>query len=142
MNAVPIHFFQEDIAFDLPEKERYTDWIKEVILKQGATLEELNYIFCSDEYLHKINLDYLQHDTLTDIITFDNSDADGMIEGDIFISVERVRENAIELSTTFESELARVIIHGVLHLLGFQDKSEEQAAEMREKEDLCLSLLQ
>ena len=103
-------------------------------------LGELTFIFCSDEYLHKINLEYLDHDTYTDIITFDNADEDGTIEGDIFVSVERVKENAADLKIPFEDELHRVLIHGVLHLLGHDDTTPELKAAMRKEEDKCLSL--
>jgi len=99
----------------------------------------LNFIFCSDNYLLKINVEHLNHDTYTDIITFDYSKED-RISGDIFISIDRVEENAKSHKTSFENELHRVIIHGVLHLLGYGDKEPGQKAEMRQKEDFCLSL--
>ena len=101
---------------------------------------QLTYIFCSDEYLHKLNVEYLDHDTLTDVITFDNADDSDILEGDIFISVERVAENAKELGHSFRDELHRVMIHGVLHLLGYHDKDLLAQTAMRKKEDYCLSL--
>jgi probable rRNA maturation factor len=110
-------------------------------MTEGFELEELNYIFCSDEYLHQMNLTYLNHDTLTDIITFDNSEAEQIIEGDIFISIDRVKENSEEFDVLFETELHRVLVHGLLHLFGYKDKSEREKVLMREKEEACLSLL-
>jgi probable rRNA maturation factor len=135
-----IEFFSEDIEFSLDNPEQISDWIADVIEQNDQELVSLTYIFCSDEYLHQINLEYLDHDTLTDIITFDNADIEGTIEGDIFISIDRVRDNAATHSTSFENELHRVIIHGVLHLLGFKDKTPEQEATMRKLEDSSLSL--
>ncbi|WP_187263437.1 rRNA maturation RNase YbeY [Pontibacter beigongshangensis] len=136
----PIEFVSEGIDFSLANPDKVSNWIATVIEQNEQELESLTYIFCSDDYLHKINLEYLDHDTLTDIITFNNADEEGTIEGDVFVSVDRVRDNAATLGTTFEDELHRVIIHGVLHLLGFKDKTEKQAALMREQEDSCLSL--
>lgn len=109
---------------------------------EGRTLELLNIIFCSDNYLLKINTEYLNHNTLTDIVTFDqsNSTADGL-EGDIYISIERVKENAQMLQQSFDDELCRVMIHGVLHLIGYTDKSARAKIAMRKKEDAYLSLL-
>lgn len=135
-----IRFFTEDIAFKLPHPRKTTAWIKSAILKEKHSLGELNYIFCSDEHLLKINIEYLNHKTLTDIITFDNSDEHGVIEGDIFISIDRVRDNAAKFSSDFDSELHRVLIHGVLHLAGYSDKTPEQKTAMRKKEDAYLSL--
>ena len=135
-----INFETEDIHFELTNYQQVSEWIKQVIHNHDFELGELTYIFCSDEYLHKINLEYLDHDTYTDIITFDNADEDGTIEGDIFVSVERVKENAAELKIPFEDELHRVLIHGVLHLLGHDDTTPELKAAMRKEEDKCLSL--
>ncbi|AKD02812.1 rRNA maturation RNase YbeY [Pontibacter korlensis] len=137
---LPIEFFSEDIDFELNNPEQVSEWIADVIDHHGQELSGLTYIFCSDDYLHEINVEYLDHDTLTDIITFNNADFEGIIEGDIFISVDRVRDNATDHGTTFEDELHRVIIHGVLHLLGFKDKTKEQEALMRKEEDSSLSL--
>jgi probable rRNA maturation factor len=136
----PIEFFSEDIDFELNNPEQVSEWIADIIERHGQELSNLTYIFCSDDYLHEINVEYLNHDTLTDIITFNNADMEGIIEGDVFISVDRVRDNAQDHGTTFEDELHRVIIHGVLHLLGFEDKTEEQEALMRKEEDSSLSL--
>jgi probable rRNA maturation factor len=100
----------------------------------------VNFIFCSDEYLHSINVQYLNHTTYTDIVTFDSSETKGLIEGDIFISVERIQENASKFNTSFDEELHRVIIHGVLHLIGYSDKGSTKKAQMKRKEDTYLSL--
>lgn len=135
-----IEFFYEDTDFTLNQPDAYTQWIDKVITAEGFVIESLNYVFCSDEYLHKVNREYLNHDTYTDIITFDNSEEEHTIESDIFISIERVRENSQSQNTLFEDELARVLIHGVLHLMGWNDKTEGQKKQMREKEDASLSL--
>lgn len=136
----PISFFQEDIKFDLPDADGTVSWINSVLEAENTSAVYLNFIFCSDEYLHNINVEYLDHDTLTDIITFNNSEDVGKIEGDIFISVDRVNENSQSFETSFDRELHRVIIHGVLHLIGYNDKTDLQKIEMRKKEDACLSL--
>ncbi|GAB3542123.1 rRNA maturation RNase YbeY [Pontibacter brevis] len=136
----PIEFFSEDIEFELNNPEQVSEWIATVIEHHEQELSNLTYVFCSDEYLHQMNVEYLDHDTLTDIITFNNADEEGIIEGDIFISVDRVRDNSADMGTSFEDELHRVIIHGVLHLIGFGDKTEEEEALMRKQEDSSLSL--
>src|SRR5579863_1873435 len=120
-----IHFFEEDIRFKLKDKNKVKAWVKSTIVSEGYKLQELNYIFCSDAYLLQINLQYLDHDTYTDIITFDNSEKEKVITGDIFISVDRIRENAANFDTGLTNELHRVIIHGALHLLGYTDKTAE-----------------
>lgn len=136
----PIEFFSEDIDFSLEDPEQVSDWIATVIEQHGQELNSLTYVFCSDNYLHKMNVEYLAHDTLTDIITFNTADENGIIEGDVFISIDRVRDNASDAGTSFLDELHRVIIHGVLHLLGFKDKSEQDEVLMRKEEDSSLSL--
>jgi probable rRNA maturation factor len=133
-----IHFFSENVDFKLEEKIKIKNWIKKIILQEKKNLDTLNYIFCDDAYLLEINQEYLDHDTYTDIITFDNGESDKDIEGDIFISIERVRENAFNLNIGFQQELKRVIIHGVLHLLGYKDKTEKEQKTMRQKEDDAL----
>lgn len=136
-----VSFFSEDISFSYPfAVNQLTSWMKVLAQHHGVTLHELNYIFCKDEYLHKINLEYLNHDTYTDIITFDQSEEDDQIQGDIYISIERVKENAATFNTTFENEWLRVIAHGFLHLVGFGDKSEEEAILMREKEEEAIAV--
>lgn len=135
-----IDFFSQDIPFKLSTPRKTKRWIQDVILQEKKELVHLNYIFCSDEYLLTINEQYLNHTTLTDIITFDNSEEKEEIEGDVYISIERVRSNAEELQTDFDEEVHRVLIHGVLHLLGYGDKTKEEISLMREKEDAYLSL--
>ena len=138
---MPVHFFYEDTTFRLTQTRKTSAWIKEVISREEYFLKELNYIFCSDIFLHEINKTYLGHHTYTDIITFDYSEKNSHeIEGEIYISVDRVKENAVTYQKTFHQELHRVIIHGVLHLLGYGDKTGEEQKEMRKKEEACLSL--
>ena len=139
-NIDSISFFSEGISFDLDNQENIQNWIQQVISKEGKSTGEISYVFCSDKYLHKINLEHLKHDNFTDIITFDYC-VDKTINSDIFISVDRVKENAVEFSTSFQNELYRVIIHGILHLLGYNDKLDEEKKLMRSKEDFYLSLL-
>lgn len=138
-----ISFHNEDVKFSLKNKAILKEWIKSTIEKKKRKTGDLNFIFCSDEHLLGINKQYLDHDTYTDIITFDYSKEDVKmpVSGDIFISIERVRENAEKFSKTFENELHRVIIHGTLHLLGYADKSKLAKAEMTKQEDLCLKAL-
>ncbi|WP_207533494.1 rRNA maturation RNase YbeY [Desertivirga arenae] len=135
-----INFFQEEITFILKDKIKLREWIKQTILKEGCKLNELNFIFCNDTYLLNINREYLNHDTYTDIITFDNSDEEGVITGDIFISYERVCENAEKFSVSVKDELHRIIIHGTLHLLGYKDKSKGDKDLMTQKENEHLEL--
>jgi probable rRNA maturation factor len=137
-----IHFFSEEIKFDLPNKLKRKNWLKNIAKTEHYHIGELNYIFCSDEYLHQVNVDYLNHDTYTDIITFDNSDQKNLIEGDIFISIDRVKENAKNLNQIESNELSRVISHGLFHLMGYKDKTKEQAALMREKEESAIQLFE
>jgi probable rRNA maturation factor len=134
-----INFFSQLSSFKVPHPRKTAAWIQATIKKEKGKLRQLNFIFCSDEDLLKINIEYLNHKTYTDIITFDTSDT-GEIEGDIFISIDRVRENAGKLDLAFTDELHRVIIHGVLHLLGYTDKTPTKKKEMRKKEDAYLSL--
>jgi len=134
-----IYFFEEDIEFKLKNKIALRQWIKETIVAEGYKLKELNYIFCSDAYLLEINKQYLDHDTYTDIITFDNSEQDKIIVGDIFVSVERIKENAQKFKTTPATELHRVMIHGALHLLGYKDKTAVSKNLMTQQEDKYLA---
>lgn len=133
-----IHLFEEDIKIKINKKLGIKKWLKETIEKEKNVLNELNYIFCSDEYLHNMNVSYLNHDTLTDIITFDNAEFEGEIVGDIFISIERVKENAVKFGVSFEDELHRVMVHGALHLLGYKDKKKADQEKMRERENYYL----
>lgn len=130
-----IQFFYEN----LPESVStdYQKWLEDIILSEGKKTGEINYIFCDDEYLLKINQDYLQHDYYTDIITFDYVKGK-TISGEIFVSLQRISDNASTLSKNYEEELRRVLAHGILHLSGYKDKSEEEEKEMRRKEDLYL----
>ena len=125
------------IDFLIPNEQTISKWIINAIISEGFKIEEINYVFCDDEYLHKLNVEFLNHDTLTDVISFDYT-VGKIIQGDIFISIERVRENAIEFRTSFENELNRVMIHGVLHYCGYKDKTVEDEKQMRSKEDFYL----
>lgn len=136
-----IHFFTEDITFKLKNKTILKKWIIDSVQAENAFVGELNFIFCSDEYLLKINQEYLNHDTYTDIITFDSSEEEDEISGDIFISAERVTENASQFKIDLQTELHRVIIHGVLHLIGFLDKTPKDKTLMTSKEDHYLNSL-
>ncbi len=140
MPEIPIEFVSEDVDFTLEDVDKVKDWIVQVITDHQFRLENITYIFCSDEYLYNINQTYLNHDTFTDIITFDNSDEEDTVESDIFISIDRVKENALQLNIPFADELHRVIIHGVLHLIGYDDKDESSKVKMRQKENDYLSL--
>jgi probable rRNA maturation factor len=130
-----INFNVETEGFKVLDIRKKKSWLKDLIKEQGFKLGELNYIFLDDEGLHKINLEYLNHNTYTDIITFDNSEQDDMIEGDIFVSIERITENANKFGVDFETELIRVMAHGVLHLCGYLDKKPAEVKLMREMED-------
>lgn len=133
--------FNYETEFQLSDNEFVEKWVKTVITSENCTLEEVNYIFCDDEYLHKLNVEFLNHDTLTDIISFDYS-VGKQIQGDIFISVERVEHNAEAFNVSFENELHRVIIHGILHYCGYKDKTDDEKKIMRSKEDTYLQMLQ
>ena len=126
--------FNYETDFELDNVEQYEDWISRIIESEGFDVGEINYIFCDDEYLHKINVEYLDHDTLTDIISFDYT-VGNVLQGDIFVSVERVRDNANDFNVSFEEELKRVLSHGVLHYCGYKDKSPKDEALMRSKEE-------
>ena len=126
--------FNYETDFELDNEEQYEDWISRIIESEGFDVGEINYIFCDDEYLHKINVEYLDHDTLTDIISFDYT-VGNVLQGDIFISIERVRDNANDFNVSFEEELKRVLSHGVLHYCGYKDKSPKDEALMRSKEE-------
>ncbi|WP_159478453.1 rRNA maturation RNase YbeY [Dyadobacter sp. 3J3] len=135
-----LKFFSEEIDFKLSYPLKTSQWIKTISKSEGYNLGDLNYIFCSDEYLLEINKQYLDHDYYTDIITFDNSEEEGKIEGDIYVSVDRVKENAETFGADFEVEMRRVLIHGLLHLMDYTDTSEDLKKVMRAKEDECLLL--
>ena len=136
-----INFFSEDIDFTLKTEDQIITWLQRIAEAENSSIEEISYIFCTDDYLLKINQEYLDHDYYTDIITFDNRDnPKDPIESDIFISIDRVTENASDQNVSFELELKRVLAHGLLHLIGYNDKTEEEQQLMREKEEAYLSL--
>ena len=126
--------FNYENDFELGNEDAYADWISRVILSENKKEGDINFIFCDDEYLHKLNVEYLEHDTLTDVISFDYS-MGNELHGDVFISTERVAENAVDFNVTFEQEIKRVIIHGVLHYCGYKDKSDADEVIMRSKEE-------
>lgn len=126
--------FNYETDFNLDNEEATALWLGNVITSENKKEGEINYIFCDDEYLHKINVEYLDHDTLTDIISFDYS-MGNELHGDIFVSVERVKDNATDFNVSFEEELKRVLVHGILHYCGYKDKGEVEELLMRSKED-------
>ncbi|MFV8358826.1 rRNA maturation RNase YbeY [Flavobacterium sp. LS1P3] len=126
--------FNYETDFNLDNEEAIEAWLGNVIVSEKKKVGEINYIFCDDEYLHKINVEYLDHDTLTDIISFDYS-MGNELHGDIFVSVERVKDNATDFNVSFEEELKRVLVHGILHYCGYKDKGEAEELLMRSKED-------
>ncbi|RTY76321.1 rRNA maturation RNase YbeY [Flavobacterium sp. GSP27] len=126
--------FNYETDFNLDNEEAVVAWLENVITSENKKEGEINYIFCDDEYLHKINVEYLNHDTLTDIISFDYS-MGNELHGDIFVSVERVKDNAADFNVSFEQELKRVLVHGILHYCGYKDKGESEELLMRSKED-------
>lgn len=132
-----IDFNFEDIEFDLPDKKRLVRWITSVVKDEGRTLGNVSYIFCSDEYLWSMNKEYLNHDYYTDIITFDYV-KDNVISGDLFVSYDRIKDNAEKFNVLRETELLRVMIHGVLHLVGYDDITDELEKEIHQREDYYL----
>lgn len=134
-----IRYFQEDIRFELKQKMLNNRWLKMVAGSEMRRLGAINIIFCSDNYILDVNLKYLQHDYFTDIITFDYCERD-VLSGDLFISIDSVRENAQFYGTEFADELNRVMVHGLLHLIGYDDHSEADIAEMRQKENYYLEM--
>ncbi|MCK5400088.1 MAG: rRNA maturation RNase YbeY [Flavobacteriaceae bacterium] len=132
--------FNYEIPFELRKEIEISKWISGVIISEEFKEGDINYVFCNDDYLYKLNVEFLNHDTLTDIISFDNS-IGKILHGDIFISIERVKENAKTFSVSFQEELYRVIVHGVLHYCGYKDKTEADSKLMREKENFYLNQL-
>ena len=126
--------FNSETSFTLKNQKKLADWISNVVLSEDFEVGEINYIFCDDVYLHKINQEFLNHDTFTDIISFDYT-LGKEVGGDIFISIERVLENAEKFNEVFENELHRVMIHGILHFMGYKDKTKKEKTLMRTKED-------
>jgi rRNA maturation RNase YbeY len=139
-----INFRIENVKFTLKNKALLKNWVKTIIKKKKRETGEITFVFCSDDYLLNINNQYLHHDTFTDIITFDYSKEDikQAVSGDIFISIDRIKENAEKYSKSVENELSRVIIHGVLHLLGYADKTKAAKAEMTKQENVSLKILE
>jgi rRNA maturation RNase YbeY len=123
--------------FQIENSESISSWLHQVIEKENKELGELNYIFCDDEYLHKMNVEFLDHDTLTDVISFDYTEG-VIVSGDVYISTERVAENATEFKVSFTDELHRVMVHGLLHYCGYKDKSDDDVITMRAKENYYL----
>lgn len=140
MSRNRIRYFTEDIEFIFPDPKVATDWVQTVVRQEGYRLISLSFIFCSDNYLHAKNVAYLQHDTLTDVITFSYAEKAKTIEGEVYISIERVKDNAITYGSNFWDELYTVMIHGVLHLLGYKDGTPSEAQEMRQKEKNYLAI--
>lgn len=131
--------FNYESEFTLDNESLYSDWLSRVIVSENKKEGEINYIFCDDDYLHNINVEYLNHDTLTDIISFDYS-LGNELNGDIFISIERVQDNALDFNVSFEEELKRVMVHGVLHYCGYKDKTDKDESVMRQKENEKIKL--
>jgi len=131
--------FNYELDFQLTSEEQVSYWLSSVIKSENCKEGDINYVFCDDEYLHKLNVEFLDHDTLTDIISFDYS-VGKELHGDVFISIERVRENADDFSEAFTKELKRVMVHGILHYCGYKDKTEADAKTMRERENHYLNL--
>ncbi len=136
---IPVSFYFEDVEFELPDEQKLTDWLLGVAESEGKDFVSVSYIFCSDERLRKMNVEFLDHDYYTDVITFPYSD--DAVHGDVFISSDRVADNAQSLGVAFEHELCRVLVHGVLHLAGYLDKTEDAERVMREREDFYLAKL-
>ena len=132
--------FNYETDFKLPNETKISNWISSVIASEKRNESEINYVFCDDTYLHKLNVEFLNHDTLTDIISFDYT-VGKTIQGDIFISIERVAENAEKFKVPFQSELSRVLVHGILHYCGYKDKTDSEKKEMRDMENFYLNLL-
>ena len=131
--------FNYESDFSLEQEEVYASWIETIVESENKILGVISYVFCDDEYLHSINMQYLNHDTLTDIISFDYTEGD-IISGDIFVSIERVVDNAKDFNVPFDEELKRVLAHGVLHYCGYKDKSDDDALLMRSKEEEKIKL--
>jgi probable rRNA maturation factor len=140
MDQGSINFYNQSISFTLPQKKLVRQWLHTTAKKEGHKIHQLNFIFCSDKDLLQINRNYLKHDTLTDIITFGLSGRNEPIEGEIYISVERVHENAKAFDELKSRELKRVMVHGLLHLIGYKDKTKIDALTMRKKEDTYINL--
>ena len=132
--------FNYETKFQLKKESVISDWISQVIDREGFKQGDISYVFCDDAYLHRLNVEFLNHDLFTDIISFDET-IGKILNGDIFISIERVKENAAKYNSTFQDELCRVMVHGVLHYCGYKDKTKNETDEMRKKENFYLALL-
>lgn len=142
MTSSKINYFSENINYSLSEEKRISEWLHLIAKSENFKISELNYIFCDDKFLYSLNVEYLNHDTFTDVISFDYSEGTGQIIGDIYISIERVFENAKTFNKTNDNELFRVMVHGLLHLLAYSDKTKSEKSVMTKKEDYYLSLLE
>jgi len=131
--------FYSETEFQITNPDEISDWISTIISNENYELGEITFVFCDDNYLHKLNVDFLNHDTFTDIISFDNS-LGKQVNGEIYISIDRVKENAETFNVSFLDELHRVVIHGILHFCGYKDKTEQDSKLMRKKEDEALTL--
>ena len=139
--AKKVKYYIADVSFRIEKKKTLGNFIEDIFNRENTPFDSLSFVFCSDEYLLNINRDFLQHDYYTDIITFDLSDvSSNSVVGEVYISIDRVKENATNNGTTFKEELMRVIFHGVLHLCGYKDKSKRDVKVMREKEEENLLL--
>ena len=136
-----IQFFSEEVVFELENENSIREWIIDVIDQEALKAGVINVIFCNDSYLLDLNQRFLERDTLTDVIAFDYREEGDEVSGDVFISIERVRDNASSIGHTFDSEVRRVVIHGILHLCGYRDSNPTEKSEMTSKEDNYLSLL-
>jgi probable rRNA maturation factor len=134
-----VEFLYQISSFKLSTPRKISNWIKAICSKEHREAGAITYVFCSDEYLRSLNQDFLRHNTYTDILSFDLSEGQ-QVAGEIYISIDRIRENAVNFNESFENELRRVMAHGILHFLGYKDKSPTQKAQMRRKEEACLSL--
>ena len=136
-----IQFFTENINYKLKNKTKLRKWIRTVVMMEQYEAKDLNFILCDDGLLFEMNSKYLKNNTLTDILTFTFSEEKRIISGDIYISLPRIRENASKFKEIIEDELHRVMIHGILHLLGYEDHSKEEKIKMRQRENICLTCL-
>jgi len=142
MNSLKINYFSQNINYSINDESKISEWLHLVAKSENFIISEINYIFCDDKFLYSLNVEYLNHDTFTDVISFNFSEGTGKIIGDIYISIERVSENAIKFNKTMDNELYRVMAHGLLHLLGYSDKTKSEKLVMTKKEDNYLSLLE
>ncbi|MBI9039260.1 MAG: rRNA maturation RNase YbeY [Bacteroidales bacterium] len=141
MTSANINYFSQNINFSINDENKISEWLHLISKSENFNLSEINYIFCNDNFLYSLNIEYLNHNTFTDVISFDFSERTDQIAGDIYISIERISENANKFNKTINNELFRVMAHGLLHLLGYSDKTKSEKLLMTKKEDYYLSLL-